>query len=296
MRYILLALVLASIYTHAHADVLCKKPNGKVFIRPQCAGKETPIDPTSLGIPQCAPDAAKVGQVCVDKYEASVWNIPATNTALLGKVKQGTATLADLTGGGAIQYGVGVPLPVQETGKYPCSEDGNDCENIYAVSISGVKPSVSATWFQAQQACGNVGKRLLSNAEWQMAVAGTPDPGTDNGSTDCNILFEDFEHDPVNTGSHSACVSRWGVFDMVGNVWEWVADWAVLPDASCPGWGSFSDDLMCLARAYRDVTGPGALIRGGSYWNNNTDSGGFAIQAPNSPSHVSPFAGFRCGR
>jgi formylglycine-generating enzyme required for sulfatase activity len=30
--------------------------------------------------------------------------------------------------------------------------------------------------------------------------------------------------DAVNTGSRASCKSSWGVFDMVGNVLEWVAD------------------------------------------------------------------------
>src|SRR5262249_57430321 len=67
------------------------------------------------------------------------------------------------------------------------------------------------------------GKRLLTNREWQGAAAGTPDPGTDDGTTDCNVVRA---LDAVSTGSRSSCKSAWGVFDMVGNVDEWVADWA----------------------------------------------------------------------
>jgi formylglycine-generating enzyme required for sulfatase activity len=241
----------------------------------------------------CSPDSVQVGPVCVDKYEASVWEIPAktlkgkSNAALVRKVQQGTATLADLTAGGATQRGNG-------TDDYPCLDTGNDCDDIYAVSISGVKPSASITWFQAQQACANAGKRLLSNAEWQMAAAGTPTPGTDNGSTDCNTAENGFPaNDPVNTGSRSACVSRWGVFDMVGNVGELVADWAPLSTA-CPGWGSFSSDQMCLAGADTSI-GPGALIRGGDF-HYYSEAGVFVVFGLDQPSHSSSFVGFRCGR
>ena len=53
----------------------------------------------------CAPDSVQTapGQPCVDKYEASVWDIPPGNTTLIQKVKDGVATLADLMGGGATQ-------------------------------------------------------------------------------------------------------------------------------------------------------------------------------------------------
>jgi len=143
--------------------------------------------------------------------------VPA-NKGLINKVKKGTATLANLTSASAIANGVvqrGVAFD-----DYPCGGDGNDCDEIFAVSIPGVTPSAFMTWFQAQQAATNSGKRLLTNGEWQAAAAGTPDPGTDNGTTDCNILNTFAVSD---TGSRSNCVSRFGVFDMVGNLQEWVA-------------------------------------------------------------------------
>lgn len=112
----------------------------------------------------------RVGLVCVDKYEASVWEIPMGNTVLINKVRNGSVTLTNLTTAGAVQRGVAVD-------DYPCNDNGNNCTTIYAVSIPGVKPSRFITWLQAQQAAGNSRKRLLTNAEWQMAAAGTPDPG-----------------------------------------------------------------------------------------------------------------------
>jgi formylglycine-generating enzyme required for sulfatase activity len=93
-----------------------------------------------------------------------------------------------------------------------------------------VKPSANLTWFQALAACENARKRLPSNGEWQAAVIGTPDPGPDNGTTDCNWTSVGT---PVNAGSRSSCKSARGAFDMVGNVWEWVADWVPHTTMSC---------------------------------------------------------------
>ena len=59
----------------------------------------------AFAVLKCAADSVKVGNVCVDKYEASVWLIPPSSTALVKKVQAGKATLADLTGGGATQLG-----------------------------------------------------------------------------------------------------------------------------------------------------------------------------------------------
>src|SRR5262249_56916908 len=143
----------------------------------------------------------------------------------------------------------------------PCAASGQNCVNdIYAVSLPGVLPSAFATWFQAQQACTNAGKRLPSNAEWQAAVAGTPDPGGDNGTTDCNT---NSAFAAVASGSRSGCVSARGAFDMVGNLEEWVADW-VPQTTACGRWSDRSSptgDTQCLAGA--GTTGdPHALLRG----------------------------------
>jgi hypothetical protein len=196
----------------------------------------------------CPPDSVLVGRTCVDKYEASVWDlsgIPAgkAKTTLIAAIKAGTATEATLLAAGAVQRGV-------SSDDYPCDNNGNDCTNIFAVSITGVTPSAFITWFQAQAAAANSGKRLLTNAEWQIAAAGTPDPGVSAaGSLDCNTKNGGGAgvDAVVDTGSRSNCVSHFGAFDMVGNLWEWVADWVPL-STDCPP-ALFANDLNCLAGA-----------------------------------------------
>ncbi len=176
------------------------------------------------------------GSVCIDRYEVSVWSSPT----------------------GGFQYGV-------SSDNYPCNDNGQNCTNIYGRSVPGVTPSRFITWFQAQQALANSGKRLPSNAEWQQAAAGTPD------SAACNVSTGSV----ANTGANPGCVSRFGANDMVGNLWEWVADW-VPASAAAPGWGTFSDDAMGLSGASTTATGPGAPIRGGRF-DNGTAAGPFAV-------------------
>ena len=125
-----------------------------------------------------------------------------------------------------------------------------------------------------------------------MAAAGTPDPGGTPGSNDCNTNSVG----PANTGSRTNCKSNWGAFDMVGNVWEWVADWGDLANA-CANWpASFGSDLSCVGgpgSPYSNL--PGALSRGGG-WSDGTRAGVFAVDALGNPSDSDVGLGFRCAR
>jgi hypothetical protein len=243
-----------------------------------------------IPVRKCAADAVMAGTVCLDRYEASVWRVPdptTTNAGLVRKIRLGRATRADLDAGGATQLGATVDYA-------PCAANGQNCANdIYAVSLPSEIPSGRITWFQAQEACANAGKRLPTNAEWQVGANGTPDPGPDNGTTDCNSATGSVSL----TGARSSCVSARGAFDMVGNLAEWVADWVPLSTA-CPGWGGFSDDSMCLAGASETGTGPGALLRGGSFsfFFGSTTAGPLSVNGSFVPGGSSAFIGFRCVR
>jgi formylglycine-generating enzyme required for sulfatase activity len=224
----------------------------------------------------------KVGPLCVDKYEASVWS----NADGSGTQYGATGTSFYLTA-----YPGGFPA------------NGNWTTPVYAVSKAGVIPSTSLTWYQAQQACALSGKRLLTNAEWQMAAAGTPDPGTDNGSTDCNVDTRA----PVETGSRDSCVSNWGVNDMVGNVWEFVADWiqgdsnpwSAFVTTRTAGAGYGGDRIAGINPAQYQASDstnlPAAIIRGG-YFVGGPIVGVFAMAAGTAPSVAVYSTGFRCAR
>ena len=239
---------------------------------------------------RCAPDAVAAGTACIDRYEETVWRVAdatTTNASLVGKIQHGRATRADLIAGGATQLGTAVDDYA------PCRDDGQNCANdIYAVSLPGEIPAQFITWFQAQEACANSGKRLPTSAEWQVGANGTPDPGTDNGTTDCNIGVTS---DVVDTGARTACVSARGVRDAGGNVDEWVAEW-VPRSTNCPSWGGFSRDLMCLSGASIVDTGPGAVARGSSLGGGTQHGGPLAVVGSAQPNFADPFGGFRCAR
>ena len=257
------------------------------------AGLASPARAGTLPIiTKCPPDAVLVGPTCVDTYEASVWQIPSTNTGLINKVKKGTAKLGDLTGGGATEISPSSSCSPAFPGTFP--NNGQWTAPLYAVSVAGVHPTACVSWFQAAQACRLSGKRLLTNLEWQDAAAGTPDPGSSPGAGDCNTNTNSSA--AVDTGSRANCKSSWGAFDMVGNVDEWVSDWVPLSTA-CPGWGSgFNGDFQCLAGADTSSTGgPGALVRGGRLVD-RTSAGVFAVDGSIQPSDSGDGGGFRCAR
>lgn len=205
-------------------------------------------DPNQVMVP--------VGPVCIDRYEASVWSAPT----------------------GGVQYGVSAD-------DYPCNDNGQDCVGkIYARSVPGVTPSRFITWFQAQQALANSGKRLPTNAEWQTAVAGTPD------STVCNVIT----FSVASTGANAGCVSSWGANDMVGNLWEWVADWDEQAD-DCASWPvGYGSDFTCFG-AGAPSRFPGAFARGGDF-NIGTDAGPFVVSVRDRPSDSVDAVGFRGAR
>ena len=236
-------------------------------------------------------DSVAVGPACIDKYEASVWEIPnvPANKSLIRKVKAGKATLTNLTSPTAIANGVVQRGVASDDYGAGCLDSGNGCTDFYAVSIPGVTPSRFLTWFQATAAARNAGKRLPTNQEWQAAALGTPDPGATPGAEDCNTNSAG----PDLTGARANCFSDVGAFDMVGNIWEWVADWVPLSTA-CPGWGGFSDDFMCLAGASM-TGGPGALLRGGVF-DHGTFAGVFAVDGNGAPTVAFSFIGFRAAR
>ena len=269
---------------------------------------------------QCADDAVPIGTACVDKYEESLWRLAPGSEKLAAKIRRGRISLAALTAAGATQIGA-VPdscLDVDFGPGFP--PNGNWTEPHYAVSIPGVRPTSCVTWFQAATACRLSGKRLVTNAEWQAAALGTPDPGqADDLATTCAT----FTDQPVVAGSRASCVSIAGTHDMVGNVWELTADWQPLA-TGCTEWGpDMGNDISCVgltdtpidpinfAARWRGqlqrvgvhlfrvesiipVPGqPSSVIRGGNFAIGE-HAGVYAIYAGIPPNLPSRSTGFRC--
>ena len=89
----------------------------------------------------------------------------------------------------------------------------------------GEYPVTNVTWQEAKAMCESVGKRLCTADEWVMACRGPQGLRFPYGpvydGTKCNS--ESTVDEPMKIGETPAtCVSGYGVYDLNGNVWEWV--------------------------------------------------------------------------
>jgi len=176
--------------------------------------------------------------------------------------------------------------------------DAGVCQPPFSLSYYGSNPNfpvVYVNWYGAKAYCAWAGARLPTEAEWEYAARGglpqqsypwgdaSPScaPGADNGaqyggcSPSSPVKVKTFPH------------NGYGLYDMAGNVWEWVADWydkgyySVSPASNPPGPDS----------------GDAKVLRGGS-WNNYYLLFDLRVSRRNSdsPGYTSSLIGFRCAR
>ena len=148
------------------------------------------------------------------------------------------------------------------------------------------QPVVGITWKEARAFCQWQGKQLPTEAQWEKAARGKRPvkyPWGNEKPDKTRVNFNDHVGKTTPVGSYPTGKSDYGVFDLSGNVAEWVRDWHF------PEYYLFSPK--------ENPPGPDKghykIIRGGN-WKNNAEDVNLTYRNATIPKARSKTVGFRC--
>ncbi|MEJ7729123.1 MAG: SUMF1/EgtB/PvdO family nonheme iron enzyme [Polyangiaceae bacterium] len=229
----------------------------------------------------CPAEMALIGDFCIDRYEAHIVDSSAPD----------------------------LPLPHSERPRAGVT--------YAARSRAGVKPQGYLSRIEAARACSEDGKRLCAAREWYGACRGSQQTRFPYGDKEVRkrrntrkdhvmsvlfgvhtrYMYDAHYNNPrlalapgflAATGEYDGCVNDYGLFDMVGNLHEWIAD-DVTP--------ALAEEVPIeYGRWGLGHDGSGAFM--GGYYSSRSEHGrGCAyITATHAPDYHDYSIGFRCCR
>jgi formylglycine-generating enzyme required for sulfatase activity len=260
--------------------------------------------PSPTAAPPVAPAEAETSEGSEEAEAEPTEPAPPPVTDIMIEIPAGTFTMGSDEGDAEDQPAHEVDLPAYEIDQFEVTNadfavfaeqtgyetyaEKNGYSSWRDEWVEGEKDNhavVAVTWDDANAYCEWLGKRLPTEAEWEKAARGDDGRsfpwGNDWDAAKANVK-ETGLRGTVAGGSFGEGASPYGVDDMVGNVWEWTADWYQ------PYPGNTTEDAY-YGEQFR-------VTRGGGWFDEEAQATVFNRNAADPAKTANDDLGFRCAR